>query len=506
MAAKKQNPLQAYPGKIFFGVALFLCFVLSIMLVAQESDPKADIDAVTALSGKLKKKLRSRRVLDPPPAVPAAEDVRQSWETPLPLAPLRPWSFHREPKVRIEVERKEDPRKVLLPPVRTKIDQKDYSVTIAWKNADGTTAKIKGYNVFRWVGDAKPPKKPLNDRPVPLETPTFTDSDYDVLKPFAKVNYAVAAITDEETRTEKKVSELSAPITLELPDDRKITFHGKKGVEFAFIRVSRFLDGKYVPKDFMTYLGDPIGKEERIQHEGQKIVIDFSTDYILAFVGKEIVKETRTREDQMRDEKGKLLFGPNGAPLMEKKTSVVKKELCYVLISDNAGEVTRIDETEGMKIDPPPPPPPPPGSSKLDFKIHELQLRLHKANKSKAPWVLRRRLGKRIEFLKKNRSKILMPRSKEVDEKRLFAEGGILYEYRWTYLLANRKYQDSNNNQKLFEKALLLREHIQDVESLLSEEGLEKEKKEWEYDREDFEKKFRKDSKKDSKEKKKKKK
>lgn len=487
MAVKKQSVWQAYPGQMVFGAALALCVVLSLVLVASEATPGARIDEVKELSSSVGKKLSSERVVHGPPPAPAASDVRRTWEEPVPLAPMRPWSFHRKPSVTVEVEKREDPRKILVPPVLAEPTQEDYTVTLSWKDGEGGTARVTGYHVYRWTGEAQPPEKPLNDRPLGPDVRTFTDEDYDVLRPLTEVHYAVTALTDQETRSGRKESGLSDARSLQLPDDRKLTFHGKRGVEFAFVTVWRFHEGDYVPHDFMTYLGDPIGKEERVDWKGEKLTLDFTTDCILAYVGKEMKEEKKVRKIPLWDPSGKPQYDENGNQLFEEKVSVIQKPVWYVLVSDQEGRVRRIEETEPPDIDRGPPPEPP-ESHVLDHLIWELEVRLRQANKNKGPWAVRKRLAKRIRFLRRNRRRILARGSKtEVDEARLFAKGGLLYEYRWEYLKANHKYKKYKKD-TYFEEALLLRECIQDVESLLSEAGKEKEKKEWEIDRREFEK------------------
>ncbi len=495
MGAKKNSLIENRGGQLTFALVLIACIAFSLVSVALESGQKAEIDEVSGITAKVRGGLESNRVAILPPKARDAAGEKAQWESVPEIKAPQAWIFARRPAVRVEVEKKEDPRKVLSPPGSLSARQKDYSVTLTWQDSKDSTAKTTGYNVYRWVaGQADKPEKPVNDRPLGVEDKTFTDTDFDVLKPLAELFYAVEATTDEETRSGRKASGLSEPVSIRLPDDRKVLFYGKMAVEFAYVTVQRFHGGEYIAHDFMTYLGETIGKPVPKEIDDKKLQIDFTSDFILAYIGKEIKNTEETYKEQLRDEKGALQFTDDGKPIEVEKKRTRIQTLMYILASDRNGNVVRIDETEPPKpVLAKPDELDPAKSNAVDLRINRLEIRLFEAKSANEPWTIRKRLQKRIAFLKEKRSKLLNPKTGAVDEERIFKKGeGLLFELRWEYLAADRKAKKSKT-EKNVEDALLLDEIIKDLESFLSPEGVQKEQEEWNIDKEEFREKYKDD-------------
>ncbi len=486
MASKRQGVFEGRWGQILFAAVLLACVAFSLASVALESGPKAGIDAVRELTRKIETGLSSGRVTVKPPAFAGTGGEKAAWEKSPAVREPAAWAYSRKPSVRVEVEKKEDPRKVLAAPSVGGISHKDFAVTIAWEDSKESTAKPSGYNVYRWLKGEGKPEKPVNDRPLSESEKTYTDGDFSVLKPFAEVFYAVEALTAEETRSGKKASGPGEPASIRLPDDRKLFFFGKKSVEFAYVAVQRFHDGAFVTEEFMTYLGDPIGKAEPVEIGDRKVKIDFATEYILAYIGKEVRKTEETYKEPLLNDKGKEQFDEYGNRIEVEKKRPKVQEISYILVSDRDGNVTRLDQSEQQKQEEELSELDPAKHNVLEVKTRKLEIRQREAKKAKEPWAIQKRLLKRIEFLKKNRAKIINLKTGLVDEDRLFGKGGLLYELRWEYLKANDRAQQSRTEDNV-EKALLLDEEIKDLESLLSDAGKKKEEEEWGIDKKEFE-------------------
>jgi len=479
MAIRNQSGLHRHLGIAAFVAAVASAIVFALVVVGLQGDAKRSIDQVQHVSGELEKRIGEKDAVGVPELPPLGAFVEE-WNRPASLRDTLPaWTFNRRPDIEVLVEKPVDKRKDLWAPVefRAEVDE-DYRVTIAWKPDPRTTAKIKGYEVFRWKEGEKPPEKPLHEGLI--EAASFTDEDWAGLVPMTVVRYQVRAHTDEEVKTPGGKAVTVPPISVELPDDRRVHYFGEGGgVQSAQLYVFRFRNGEWPWERFTVKLGEPVGREATVLVEGgeEKAKIDFTTGKLLVEIGEEIRTIVEDEPFHQRDGDGKPMFDAQGQPVMgnrKKKKQVVQG---FVLLVDGEGNPQKIIELPKGKrpvhvmVKPGPNDPP------IKHLLWDLDQR-----KGKAPsGYIKNLLSKRIKNLRRFRRK-LVGKQEDVDENLLKEKIGILYRLRWDWLEAKDNEAKFPDKTKYKEKAVELTWYLKDLESFLSLEGWKKEKEEWELD------------------------
>ncbi|MHC4781398.1 MAG: hypothetical protein ACYTFG_22730 [Planctomycetota bacterium] len=457
MAIRKQSWAQRNMGKVLLAGSIVIVVIYSVAVVAGQGDSKGAVTDVAKISAALNKRI-SDRSQDETPALPDVEKAVGGWKLEIPARDDLPmWTFNREPKIKVTVKKPVDTRPDLFGPVDLTVSvSEDFKVEIKWSADTRTTAPIEGYDVFRWKKGEEKPTKPVTERLI--KGTVFVDEDYDAITPMGSLVYAVRAHTKQDVKQGVKIAE-SAPLEVTIPDDRAVAYYGGGTVQMAVLHVKRFCKGDWAEEKFTVYLGDPVGNEKLVTLPEEMTVVE------------------ETTEEHKRGSKGELLYDEDGNPIMVKKVTKMDVMREFVVLVDGKGEPEKIWKTK--KPDTGPPPPPPADAPYFRHYMHDLRTR-----QDKAPGPLKKILRMRVKYLSRAEKK-LIDTPGNVDENLLSEEGKLLYELRWEWLKAKDKEAQFPRNKAFKKKAEELTWRIKDLERFLSPKGWDREKEEWERDREE---------------------
>ncbi|MHC5039453.1 MAG: hypothetical protein ACYTHM_19280, partial [Planctomycetota bacterium] len=389
------------------------------------------------------------------------------------------------PEIEVTVVKPPDTRKDLFGPVEVAFKVlPDFRVELTWKPDPRTSAKVKGYEVFRWKDGEKQPEKPVSGGL--LSEPEFTDDDFNHLIPRTTVHYAVRAHTEEDVKQDAKTAD-SAPVKVALPDDRTVLYFGEKqGLEMAVLYVKRFYKGEWVGDRFTVNLGEPVGRESTIELElgGEKARIDFSTGKLLVEINEKEITEKIVEVIPKLDKTGAPVTGPDGKPVMVKKVRQQKVRKGFVVLVDDGGKDQKIFQTKKV-VEPKERKAPAPDDPYLDHVLYDLGKQLDEAKKQKLPGKIQRMFRKRRAYLEKNRKRLVGPPGK-VDDNLLAKDKGLLFKLRWEWIKAKDKALRFPKNSLIQKNAEDLEWTVKDLEKFLSPAGWDKEKEEWDLDYQAF--------------------
>ncbi len=208
---------------------------------------------------------------------------------------LNSWFMYRRPIYKVKVT----PKPTVIPsvifpprldPLEIKPEQPD-CIILAWQNNDQTTARVKGYHVYR---------KKAADRKFTLLTqltaggitPTgsaLTSYQDRSVQPETVYIYRITAITDETMVNNKQESSPSNEEKIQTPGIIEITVTAAIFNEMAMIRIKKYIKNAWRQRIFNINKDAEIGKIEKDSQTGEKL--DFSTGYFLKDIQK--TKELR---------------------------------------------------------------------------------------------------------------------------------------------------------------------------------------------------------------------